>query len=314
MSIRTVELTVRVEVGARLGGQTDAVKPPAFDYLRASTLDEVWDAMERDDDAKIIAGGQSLIPLLSLRFASPSLLVDITGLSELRGIRLESGTLRIGALTRHAEVEKDERIRAEVPLLARAASWVAHPQIRNRGTLGGSVAHSDSAAEFPAALLALGATMLVWSRSGERRIAAADFFDSYFTTALEQGEVLAAVEIPIGAGSSWGFEEFARRRGDYAIGGAAVYAEQAADGTCSVVRAGLIAASSGPTLAPGLDRILIGRVVDRRLIEQAAAQVMERITPGENVHGTAEYRREVIGEMLRRALTAAFDSEGEVAA
>ncbi|XBB67837.1 xanthine dehydrogenase family protein subunit M [Nocardioides sp. WV_118_6] len=288
------------------------MKPPPFDYLRASTLDEVWDALA-DDDAKVIAGGQSLVPLLSLRFAAPSLLIDITHLPELGGLALDGGTLRIGALTRHSEIEKSELVRTECPLLARAASWVAHPQIRNRGTIGGSVAHSDSAAEFPAALLALGATLVARSRAGERRIDAEDFFRSYFTTTLEPGEILAAIEVPVRRpGSTWGFAEFARRRGDYAIGGAAVHAERAEDGTCRVVRAGLIAAGPAPGLAPGLAAALVGRVVDEAMIRTAVDVVLEQLTPGENVHGTAEYRREVIGEMLRRALAAAFE-QGETA-
>lgn len=285
------------------------MKPPPFDYLRASSFDEVWDALA-DDDAKVIAGGQSLIPLLSLRFASPSTLVDITRLTDLKGLTLREKTLRIGALTRHSELERSELVRAECPLLACAASWVAHPQIRNRGTIGGSVAHSDSAAEFPAALLALDATMVARSRAGERRIPSSDFFSSYFTTALMPGEILTALEVPVRRpGSSWGFEEFARRRGDYAIGGAAVHAERADDGTCRSVRAGLIAAGPAPALAPGLAEALVGHVVDEALIRAVVDAVIERITPGENVHGTSEYRRDVIGEMLRRALAAAFDEE-----
>lgn len=283
------------------------MKPPPFDYLRASCLDEVWDALA-DDDAKVIAGGQSLVPLLSLRFASPSVLVDIGRLSELKGVAVSGSTLRIGALTRHSEIEKSDLIRAECPLLASAASWVAHPQIRNRGTIGGSVAHSDSAAEFPAALLALGATMVARSRTGERRVRASEFFRSYFTTTLELGELLTAIEVPVRLrGSIWGFEEFARRRGDYAIGGAAVHAERAEDGTCRDVRAGLIAAGPAPSLAPGLAEALVGHEVDEQRIRTAVDGVLEQLTPGENVHGTAEYRRDVIGEMLRRALTSAFE-------
>lgn len=283
------------------------MKPPLFDYVRAASLDDVWDVLD-DDDAKVIAGGQSLVPLLSLRFASPSVLVDITRLPELSGVTLAGSTLRIGALTRHCEIETSELVRQECPLLSRAASWVAHPQIRNRGTMGGSVAHSDSAAEFPAALLALGATMVARSRAGERRIAADGFFDAYFTTALEPGEILVAIEVPVRqVGSSWGFEEFARRRGDYAIGGAAVQAVRGTDGICQAVRAGLIAAGPAPSLAPGLDETLIGNVVDSAMIRSAVDGVLTRLTPGENVHGTVEYRREVIGEMLRRALASAFD-------
>lgn len=284
------------------------MKPPPFDYLSASTLDDVWEALDQDDDVKVIAGGQSLVPLLNLRFASPSLLVDITRLDKLKGVGFDGAVLRINALTRHIEVEKLALVVEQAPLLARAASWVAHPQIRNRGTLGGSVAHSDAAAEFPAALLALDATMVVWSRGGERRIQATDFFNSYFTTALAPGELLAAVDLPVGApGASWGFAEFARRRGDYAIGGAAVYAERSDDGVCRLVRAGLLAAGPAPCLAPGLGESLVGQTVDARLIDGAVRATLEQLTPGENVHGSSEYRRIVIGEMLRRALTSAFN-------
>ncbi|WP_188835738.1 FAD binding domain-containing protein [Flexivirga endophytica] len=289
------------------------MKPPPFDYVRAANLDDVWDALDADEDAKVIAGGQSLIPLLSLRFASPSLLVDLGALGELTGVQLTDSVLRIGALTRHCEVERNAAIRAAAPLLAEAATWVAHPQIRNRGTLGGSVAHGDSAAEFPAALLALDATMVARSRAGERRVAATDFFLSYFTTALEPGEILAAVELPVARSSStWGFAEFARRRGDYAIGGAAVQAERDADGSCRSVRAGLLAAGPAPCLAPGLADAFAGRVVDRQLIAGVVDEALARLAPGENVHGSAGYRKDVIGEMLRRALASAFEL-GEVA-
>ncbi|QIX26963.1 xanthine dehydrogenase family protein subunit M [Nocardioides sp. JQ2195] len=286
------------------------MKPPPFDYLRATSLDEVWDALDSDDDVKVIAGGQSLVPLLSLRFASPSLLVDITALDELGGISTDGDVLRVGALSRHVQVEKHPLILDRTPLLARAASWVAHAQIRNRGTFGGSVAHSDSAAEFPAALLALDATMIVRSRAGERRVRAADFFHAYFTTALTPTELLTAVEVPIArSGSSWGFEEFARRRGDYAIGGAAVYVERDPDDTCRVVRAGLLAAGPAPCLAPRLEDVLVGNVVDAGRINDAVRSAMARVNPGENVHGASEYRRDVIGEMLRRALASAFNLE-----
>lgn len=283
------------------------MKPPPFDYLRAATLDDVWDALE-NEDAKVIAGGQSLVPLLSLRFASPSLLVDITGLDDLAGAVIEGEILRIGALTRHSEVENGHLIRTHCPLLSEAATWVAHPQIRNRGTIGGSVAHSDSAAEFPAALLALDATLVAASREGQRRIPADEFFHSYFTTALRTGELLHSIEVPIQShGARWGFSEFARRRGDYAIGGAAVQAVRDAEGRCTSVRAGLIAAGPAPTLAPGLSETLVGARVDVPMVREAVAAVLSQIRPGENVHGTAEYRREVIGETLRRALTAALE-------
>lgn len=284
------------------------MKPPPFDFLRAESLVDVWDALNTDADVKLIAGGQSLVPLLSLRLASPSTLVDISGLHELKGVESDGKILRLGALTRHVEVETHPLVKAHAPLLARAASWVAHAQIRNRGTLGGSVAHGDAAAELPAALLALDATVIAWSREGERRIPATEFFESFFTTALTAKELITGVELPVGRKeSAWAFEEFARRRGDYAIGGAAVYVEATDDGVCQAARAGLIAAGPAPCLAPGIDEVLVGHRVDTALIRQAVEVSMRRITPSANVHGSADYRAKVIGEMLRRTLTSAFD-------
>lgn len=284
------------------------MKPPPFDYAVATSTEQAIELLAQHEDAKILAGGQSLIPLLNLRFASPTLLIDISRITELRRVRCSSGTLMIGALTRHAEVEHDPVIREAAPLLAAAASWVAHPQIRNRGTIGGSVAHSDAAAEFPAVLLALDATIVTRSRSGERRIAAADFLGSHFQTDLRPDELLVAVEIPASeVRTRWGFSEFARRKGDYAIGGAAVCAGLDDDARCLWVRAGLISAGPGPTPAVGLPEELIGRRVDEAAAARAVDRAVAAINPGENVHGTKEYRRAVVGESLRRALHQAFD-------
>lgn len=289
------------------------MKPPPFDYLRAESLADVWDALDRDSDVKLIAGGQSLVPLLSLRFASPSALVDISGLQELKGVASDGEVLKLGALTRHVDVVSSPLVRVGAPLLSTAASWVAHAQIRNRGTIGGSVAHADAAAELPAALLALDATVVAWSREGERRIPVRDFFESYFTTALTPKELIAAVELRVERQESgWAFEEFARRRGDYAIGGAAVYVETTDDGLCQVARAGLISAGPAPCLAEGLDGVLLGNRVGPALIRQAVDAAMRRMSSSANVHGSAEYRTKVIGEMLRRALTQAF-AVGEAA-
>lgn len=284
------------------------MKPPPFDYVVARSADQAIELLEQNEDAKVLAGGQSLIPLLSLRFASPTLLVDISRIPELRTIQLTDGSLVVGALTRHADVEHDAMVREAAPLLAAAAPWVAHPQIRNRGTIGGSVAHSDTAAEFPAVLLALDATVVTRSHTGERRIAAADFFGSHFQTDLRPAELLVAVEVPMAdTRTRWGFSEFARRKGDYAIGGAAVSARLDDDGRCVWVRAGLISAGPGPTTAEGLHEELVGKRVDENMISRAVERAIARINPGENVHGTKEYRRAVVGESLRRALHQTFD-------
>lgn len=284
------------------------MKPPPFEYVVATSVDHAIDLVSTDGDAKFIAGGQSLIPLLSLRFASPTLLVDISQLSELRDVRRAGDVLYIGALTRHAEILTLPIVNQDAPLLSEAAGWVAHSQVRNRGTFGGAVVHSDSAAEFPAALLATQATMVARSRHGERRIPCQEFFGSHFQTALEHGELLTGVEVPAHDDSTrWGFSEFARRKGDYAIGGAAVSARLDEEGRCTRVRAGLIAAGPGPTAAKGLDEALLNRVVDESAVSDAVARAERHLAPESNVHGTKEYRRAVVAESLRRALRKAFD-------
>lgn len=282
------------------------MKPAAFDYVVATSVDDAVSLCSAEEEAKFIAGGQSLIPLLNLRFASPTLLVDISRIAELRGIERVGDKVVIRALTRHVDIEKAPIVREAVPLLSAAAEWVAHPQIRNRGTIGGSVAHSDTAAEFPAVLLAIGATIVARSARGERRIASTDFFRSHYQNALEHGEILVSLECPVAdEWTRWGFSEFARRKGDYAIGGAAVSLRLDEQGRCVSVRAGLIAAGSGPTLAEGLDE-LVGRVADASAISAAVDKATVSLNPGATTHGTNEYRRAVVAESLRRALHQAF--------
>jgi carbon-monoxide dehydrogenase medium subunit len=197
------------------------VKAPSFAYAKPRTLAEAFELLERPG-AKILAGGQSLIPSLNMRLSSPELLVDITGLSELRGITLEQGVVRVGALTTHADIERSEMITKHVAVLAQAVRHVAHPAIRNRGTLGGSVALADPAAEYPACLVALDATVVVRSKDGERLVKAQDFFKGLFDVDLQPGELVAAVEIPAHLKDERGvFLELARRHGDYAIVGLA---------------------------------------------------------------------------------------------
>lgn len=287
------------------------MKPPPFEYAVATSIEHAIELVDADEDAKFIAGGQSLVPLLSLRFANPTILVDISRIPELRGVRKVGDLLVIGALTRHAEIALEPMVRETVPLLSAAATWVAHAQIRNRGTFGGAVAHSDSAAEFPAVLLATRATIVTLSREGERRIASTDFFGTHFQTALRHGELVVAVEVPAaGDLTRWGFSEFARRKGDYAIGGAAVSATVDANGRCTSVGAGLIAAGPGPTVAEGLSEVLVGHHVDAAAVAAAVVRAAGPLAPESNVHGTTEYRRAVVAESLRRALQQAFALDG----
>jgi len=196
------------------------LKAPPFAYAKPRSLDEAFDLLARPG-AKILAGGQSLIPSLNMRLSSPDLLVDIGGLSPLAGIRVADTVTRIGALTTHVQIAKSAEVRKHAPMLAEAALQIAHPSIRNRGTLGGSLALADPAAEYPACALALGATLVIQGTKGERRTSADDFFKGLFDTDLKPGEILAAAEFPLGGKSS--FHELARRHGDYATVGLAAH-------------------------------------------------------------------------------------------
>jgi aerobic carbon-monoxide dehydrogenase medium subunit len=196
------------------------LKAPQFAYAKPRSLEEALDLLERPG-AKVLAGGQSLIPSLNMRLSSPDLLVDIGAIASLAGVRVNADFARIGALATHTQIERSEQIRKHVPLLAEAAAHIAHPAIRNRGTLGGSLALADPAAEYPACALALDATIVILGRKGERRVKAADFFTGLFETDLKPGEILAAAEFPAGGESV--FLELARRQGDYASAGIAAH-------------------------------------------------------------------------------------------
>ncbi len=221
------------------------MKAPAFAYAKARSLAEAFDLIERPG-AKILAGGQSLIPSLNMRLASPELLVDITGVKDLRGIDVRPGGLRIGALATHSEIQRSEKVVQHAPLLAQAVPHIAHPAIRNRGTLGGSLALADPAAEYPACAVALNATMVLVHRRGERRVPASKFFKALFETDIRPGEILAAAEFPKVERSV--FLELARRHGDYAIVGLAGVAD------ASGRRIAFLGAGATPVLAESASR------------------------------------------------------------
>jgi len=234
------------------------VKAPDFAYARPTVLSEVFDLLDGDGDVRLLAGGQSLVPSLNMRLSAPSLLVDINRLPGLSGIEARDGVVRIGALTRHGEIARSALIAERLPLLAMAAPHIAHAAIRNRGTFGGSIALADPAAEWPACCLALGATMVVASRAGERRVAAGDFFTGLFATALRRGEVLVAIEIASPpAGSVAHFSELARRRGDYAIVGLAAQVARAEDGAMDP-RLAFFGVGDRPVLAEATRRVIAG--------------------------------------------------------
>ncbi len=280
------------------------MKPPSFDYDSPETIPEALALLaEHGDDAKVIAGGQSLIPLLNFRLARPQRLVDVNRLSELEGVTLENGRLRIGALTRHSALERSGDAAAGVPLLTQAVRLVGHRAIRNRGTVGGSAAHADPTAELPVAFAALGASFRMRSSGGERVLAAHEFFRTYLTTALNADELLVEVEVPVPApGTGHAFVEFARRSGDFALGGVAALVRLAAGGAVETAAIALLGCAPTPLRRPDVEEWLVGQPLDGRAAEEAARRAVADVQPPGDVHGGSDYRRELVRTLVREAL------------
>ncbi|WPO42582.1 xanthine dehydrogenase family protein subunit M [Tardiphaga sp. 42S5] len=279
------------------------MKARAFNYVRASTVVEALKAFEEaGDDASYIAGGQSLVPALALRLQAPQLLIDIAHISTLRGVDLQGDWLHIGALTRHHEVLTDPLIRQHAPLYSEAAPHVAHPAIRNKGTLGGSISHADPASEFPAMTLALGAELEIASRDGVRRVPADDFFLDLFQTAIEPGELLVAVHVPVvRPGHRWAFHELARRRGDFALVGCGILAEFV-DDVVKQVRIAFFSVGSTPLRARQAEEALIGKKLDQAVIAAAQAVVGDDLDPPEDEHAPPAMKRHLARVLLGRLL------------
>jgi len=265
------------------------VIPAPFDYVAAESADHALDLLASlGDEAKLLAGGHSLLPMMKLRLATPATLIDIGGVASLAGIRAEDGELVIGATTRHQAVATSDLVRAEAPLLAHAAGLVGDPQIRHRGTIGGSLAHADPAADMPMALLALGGAVTVQGPAGTRQIAADDFFVGYFETAAGPDELVTEVRIPRAAGQPWGYEKFVRRANDWAIVGAAT-----AGGRIALANMGPV-----PLRAHAAEQALAGGAS----ADDAAALAADGTEPGEDMHADSEYRRHLARVLTRRAL------------
>jgi carbon-monoxide dehydrogenase medium subunit len=286
------------------------LKPAPFRYFAPQILDEALALVaEHGDDGKVLAGGQSLTPAMNFRLAQPAVLVDLNNIADLFFVRAtDDGGLRVGAMTRQRTVERDTIVGERAPLLRDAMPHVAHVQIRNRGTVGGSLAHADPAAELPAIALALDANLRVQSIRGERWIKASDFYTGLFTTALEPGEILVEISIPPSPPhTGWSIQEVARRHGDYAIVGVAASATMNADGRCSQARIALFSVGDGPVTAQQGASLLTGEFPDRDLIATAAESVATSdIDPGSDIHATAAYRRHLARVLTRRALAEAF--------
>ena len=276
------------------------MKASAFAYERATSVANALELLAvHGEKAKVLSGGQSLIPAMNLRLVSPELIVDIGDLRELRGIAVRGGTLVIGALTRHADLLKSSEIAAHAPLLAAAVAHVAHPAIRNRGTVGGSLAQADPASELPACMLALGATMVVRGPAGERRIAAQEFFTGIYETKLTPLDLLVAVEVPAArTGAAHFFQEFARRHGDYAMVGLAAQAVLQGHGFADL-RLSYFAVGDMPVLAKAAAK-LTGVAVTPALLAEAAAALSDELDPHEDQQATPAMRRHLAKVLLAR--------------
>lgn len=287
------------------------MKPPQFDYHDPRGVDEALALLaEHGEDAKLLAGGQSLVPLLNFRLTYPGHLIDLARVPSLSYIRREGGVLRIGAMTRQATLEASPLVATHWPLLTEALGFVAHAQIRNRGTVGGSVAHADPAAELPVAFAALEATFHVQSRTGRRTVAVRDFFITHLTTALEPEEMLVEIEVPpVPPGTGWAFTEYARRHGDFALGGSAALITMQ-DGSCTRARIALLAAADTPLRAEAAEQALEGQEVTEEAAAEAARLAVVDINPTGDIHGGTEYRRYLIEGMVRRAIEQAIQRVG----
>jgi len=290
------------------------VKPPRFDYHAPESLDEALDLLANSGpDARILAGGQSLVPVLNFRLARPQVLIDINRIPELAGIEDRGDRLVIGAMTRQREIETSDSVARAVPLLHEATRYVAHLPIRTRGTVGGSIANADPAAEDPAVAAALEATMVCRSRRGKRRIAAAGFFVDVLTTALEPDEMLVAVEfprIPDGAGAA--FAEISRRDGDFALAGVAAQIT-VSNSRVSDARIAACGVAPAPMRFRNAEEILLDSAGEPETMDAAADAVAASCDPHDDVHASAAYRRQLAAAMTRRALIGAHARAGGTA-
>ena len=285
------------------------MKWPATAYRRASSLDEVWRLLaEHGPAAQILAGGQTLLATLAFRLSEPALLVDITRIPELRGISVRGERLRVGALTRHAELGSDPLVARHAPLLAAAVPHIAHPAIRNRGTIGGSLAYADPAAELPACAVALDATVVLASARGERRVQADAFFTGLLQTALEPGELILAVEFPCATANHRStIVEVARRTGDYAMCGLALAMELDGAGRIAAPRLVFFGVGDGPVLTVQAGAALAGQAPGEAGIAAAAAALDRDLDPPTDLHGPPAMKRHLARVLLRRALSPSLE-------
>jgi len=276
------------------------VIPPEFDYTAPDSLDGVLRALaEGGEDAKVLAGGHSLLPLMKLRLAAPTLLVDLRKVPGLRGVQREDGSFRLGAMTRHADLQSN----ADLGVVAHVASLIADQQVRNRGTIGGSLVHGDPASDLPTVFLALdGAITITGAGGATREVGASDLFIDYLTTAVEPGEIVTEVRLPAMDGWGHGYEKFNRRSEDWAMVGVVALVKKAADGSCEDVRIGLTHMGSTPLRASAAEQALRGQGLDAQGIARAAEQAAEGTDPPGDLNATPDYKRHLARVLTRRAL------------
>jgi carbon-monoxide dehydrogenase medium subunit len=285
------------------------MKPAPFEYHRPDSVDEALALLaEHGYDAKLLAGGQSLVPAMNFRLAAPAVLIDLNRIPGLDGVSAGDDGLRMGAMVRQRVAERSPLVAAHAALLAETLPYVAHAQIRNRGTIGGSIAHADPAAELPAVMLALDARFHLRGPNGARVVAVGDFFTGLFGTALEADEVLVEVEVPPAAPrTGWAFDEVSRRHGDYALAGIAATVQVDGAGRCTGARIALLSVGDGPVLAAQAAAALIGSEPSDAAIRAAAEAAAQRdIDPPGDIHATPAYRRQLVDVLVRRVLPRAF--------
>jgi len=277
--------------------------PAEFDYVAPGTLDEALAALkDGGEDAKLLAGGHSLIPLMKLRLAAPALLVDLRRVEELRGVSRQNGTVTFGAMVRHHEVAT-----GGFGVTSAAAATIADQQVRNMGTIGGTLAHGDPASDLPAILLATEGSVLLRGSGGEREVAAADFFEDYLTTVVAEDEILTEVRIPALDGYGYGYEKFNRRQEDWAMVAVSALVKKASDGTCEDVRIGLTHMGSVPLRATAAEEALRGKPLDAASIAAAAEQAAEGTEPPADLNASVDYKQHLARVLTKRALTTASE-------
>ena len=287
------------------------MKSPPFEYARAASVEEACALLaQHGDDAKLIAGGQSLVPMMAFRLLRPAWLVDINEIAALNFIRVEGDTVRIGACTRQCDIQRDDELAARVPLLRQALAFVGHVQTRNRGTAGGSLVHADPSAELPLVAQVLGAELALRSERGTRTLPAASFFAGAMTTGIEPDECLEEIRWPVWREKKTGsaFTEISRRHGDFAIVAAAAQVAVDDDGKCTRATFGVGGAAPTPVAFPALAQRLVGTRFDKVALDEVTREAAAALEPGDDTHASADYRRHLARVLATRVLQSAYDA------